>query len=84
MFCAVTKNDQAMGVGMERIFKRLERWGIPLESLDWLRRRRLLVIVVIALVGWIAALAVGFAAYFVAGEVGELLWASSDPLATER
>ena len=84
MFCAVTKNDQAMGVGMERIFKRLERWGLPLESLEWLRRRRLLVIVVIALVGWIAALAVGLAAYFVASDLGELLWASPDPVATER
>ena len=46
---------------MEALFRRLEAWGYPAPAIDWLRKRRLLVIVILALLSWtvLAVLAIG-------------------------
>ena len=42
---------------METIFRRLEAWGYPVAVIDWLRKRRLLVIVVLAVLSWLFGIA---------------------------
>jgi len=42
---------------VETIFRRLEAWGYPVAAIDWLRKRRLLVIVVLAVLSWLFGIA---------------------------
>ena len=48
--------------GLEFIYRRLEAWGYPRAGVDWLRRRRLLVIVVLAALCWVVCIALVMAA----------------------
>tara|TARA_R110002020_G_scaffold475790_1_gene712328 strand:+ start:4997 stop:5203 length:207 start_codon:yes stop_codon:yes gene_type:complete len=54
---------------VEVIFRRLEAWGYPAAGLAWLRRRRLLVIIILAILSWICFLALFLAAYAVGTQV---------------
>jgi hypothetical protein len=59
---------------VERVFLLMEAWGYPRRGTDWLRRRRLLVIAVLATLSWVLVLAVCWTAYILmtqlAGSVG--------------
>lgn len=51
---------------MERVYRILEACGYPSEATDWLRRRRLLVVLVLAAVSWIIFLVLGGMIYALA------------------
>ena len=51
----------------------MEAWGYPREGADWLRRRRLLAILVLAALSWCAVVGLGFLIYFVAGEIFDVV-----------
>lgn len=48
---------------MEIVFRRLESWGFPRAGTDWLRRRRLVTILVLAILAWALFIAVGVVAF---------------------
>lgn len=54
---------------METIYRRLEAWGCPLAAIDWLRNRRLLVIVVLALLSWVSVVAIGMGLHAIATQL---------------
>ena len=47
----------------------MEAWGYPRRGADWLRRRRLLAILVLAVLSWCVMVGLGFLVYFLAGEI---------------
>ena len=66
-------NSRTDGAHLERVLQLMEAWGYPRRGADWLRRRRLLAILVLAVLSWCALVGFGFAAYFVAGEIFDVL-----------
>ncbi|SEQ47789.1 hypothetical protein SAMN05428969_3196 [Devosia sp. YR412] len=48
---------------MEIVFRRLESWGFPRAGTDWLRRRRLVTILVLAILSWVLFIGVGVLSY---------------------
>lgn len=48
---------------MERIYKLLLAAGYPTDGVDWLRRRRLLTICVLAVASWALFIGIGWFAY---------------------
>lgn len=54
---------------MERIFKNLQAWGFPQAGIDWLRRRRLLVIILLAAISWVAFAGLAVAIYLLASHL---------------
>jgi hypothetical protein len=58
---------------VERIYRRLEAWGYPLPAIDWLRRHRLPVIVILAAISWVIVVAVLFGLYRFTSEFFEIV-----------
>ena len=54
---------------MEALFRRLEAWGYPREALEWLRRHRLLAIVILAVASWFCFLVLFLGAYFLGSQL---------------
>lgn len=44
---------------METIYRRMESWGFPAAGTVWLRRRRLPVIMILAILSWALVIGVG-------------------------
>lgn len=48
---------------MEAIYRRMESWGFPAAGTAWLRRRRLPVIIILAILSWALFIALGMTLY---------------------
>ena len=69
----------AVGWSVERVFQLMEAWGYPKAATDWLRRRRLIIIAMMAILSWCVFLALGWAILFLIGEFADLLGDLSMP-----
>ena len=63
---------------MERVLQLMEAWGYPRSGTDWLRRRRLLAIVVMALLSWALFGIVVLGIHFLSQEFASLVADLSD------
>jgi hypothetical protein len=61
-----------MGTGLEKIYRHLEAWGYPQQGIDWLRRHRLPVIVILAALSWITFVAVLVGLYQLSFRISDL------------
>ena len=62
----------------------MEAWGYPRRGADWLRRRRLLAILVLAVLSWCVMVGLGFLVYFLAGEILDVVHDLVDTQADTR
>lgn len=53
---------------MERVFAWLLAAGYPQQGIDWLRRRRLAVLIVLALLSWVLLIGLAWLLFNVGGE----------------
>lgn len=71
-----------MGVFLESIYRFLFKMGYPLAAIAWLRRRRLLTILVLAVLSWALVFALVVLGWHATGLIVELL-APAQPEAAE-
>lgn len=54
---------------MDNIYRRIEAWGYPRRGTDWLRRQRVLVIILLAVLSWSLCIALLVGIYFLGAQL---------------
>ncbi len=54
---------------MERIYEILLEWGYPSRAVDWLRRYRLPIVLLMGLLSWVLLISLGWVLWSVVGAI---------------